>query len=51
MKGDMQWSTNMNTMFDNLQWISPVLGTEMAKNLIEEKVGEELRSESSAFAH
>lgn len=41
----MQWSTNMNTLFDTLQWISPVLGTEMSKNLIEERVGEELISE------
>lgn len=45
MKGDMQWSTTLNTVVDSLQCISPVLGTGMAKCLIEERVREDLISE------
>lgn len=45
MKGDMQWPTNLNTVVDTLQWISPVWGSGMAKYLIEERVREEIISE------
>lgn len=45
LKEDMQWSNNLNTVVNTFQWISPVLGTGMAKYLIEEGVREELISE------